>query len=387
MIRDRAQASILLTSLMLLLGHVSASGSRGTRRTLATGGGFRRGAVAGELCGDAQIRKVATMTDTPPGPNTVDATRLVVPEGLRGARLDQALSQLFPAHSRSRLQRWVAAGRVRVDGHVRRSKDRLRGGETIELSVVAEPAMPAVRPQAIELSVVHEDTDLLVVDKPAGLVVHPGAGNPDGTLQNALVHKVPELVTVPRAGIVHRLDKDTTGLMVVARSLTAHTALVAALQRRAIRREYLAIVTGHIVAGGKVDLPIGRHPTDRTRMAVREGGRPAVTHYRVLARFGHHSLLRLELESGRTHQIRVHMAHIGHPLLGDPVYGGRLRLPASISKDLAEALQGFRRQALHAVRLGLMHPVTGQALVFEAAPPADMAALLVLLEREARAEP
>ena len=327
------------------------------------------------------------MTDIHPGAEPADAMHAVVPDSLRGARLDQALSQLFPAHSRSRLQRWVAAGRVRVDGQVRRAKDRMQGGETVELRVVAEPAVPEVRPQAIEISVVHEDDDLLVVDKPAGLVVHPGAGNADGTLQNALVHRTPELSAVPRAGIIHRLDKDTSGLMVVARSLTAHTALVAALQRRAIRREYLAIVTGHVVAGGRVDLPIGRHPTDRTRMAVRQGARPAVTHYRVLARFGHHSLLRVELESGRTHQIRVHMAHLGHPLLGDPVYGGRLRLPAGISEGLAGALRGFRRQALHAARLGLAHPVTGESLTFESAPPADMAALLELLAAEARGAP
>jgi len=239
------------------------------------------------------------------------------------------------------------------------------------------------QPQPIPLDIRYQDADLLVLYKPPGLVVHPAAGNPDGTLQNGLLYWDPDLVRLPRCGIVHRLDKDTSGLMVVARSLSAHTGLVAQLQAHSVKREYLAVVNGIPVAGATLDLPIGRHPTQRIRMAVTPGGRPAVTHFQVQERFAAHSLLAVQLETGRTHQIRVHLAHIRFPILGDPVYGGRLRLPPRPSIALAEYLQAFRRQALHARRLSLTHPVSGATLAWEAPPPADMQRLIDLLRSEA----
>jgi 23S rRNA pseudouridine1911/1915/1917 synthase len=241
------------------------------------------------------------------------------------------------------------------------------------------------RPEAIGLDIVFEDADLLVIDKPAGLVVHPGAGNRAGTLLNALLHHDPGLARVPRAGIVHRLDKDTSGLLVVARSLPAHTALVRMLAARDVHRRYAAIVNGVPVAGGAVDAPLDRHPSDRLRRAVREGGRPAVTHYRVREKFRAHALLQCELESGRTHQIRVHMAHAGWPLVGDPLYGRGLKLPRGATPRLADALRGFRRQALHAERLGFAHPATGEALAFDAEPPRDFLDLLDALREDAAA--
>jgi 23S rRNA pseudouridine1911/1915/1917 synthase len=233
------------------------------------------------------------------------------------------------------------------------------------------------------LRVVYEDADLLVIDKPAGLVTHPAAGNWSGTLVNGLLHLAPELATLPRAGIVHRLDKETTGLLVVARTLAAHTALVAALARRDVRREYLALVHGVPTGGGTVDAPIGRHRVDRMRMAVTGAGRPAVTHYTVTERFRAHALLEVRLETGRTHQIRVHLAHVHHPLVGDPVYGGRARLPRGASPRLVAALRDFRRQALHAVRLGLEHPRSGTPMAWEAPLPYDLAALLAVLREDA----
>ncbi|MGH8114372.1 MAG: RluA family pseudouridine synthase, partial [Rhodanobacteraceae bacterium] len=230
---------------------------------------------------------------------------------------------------------------------------------------------------------VYEDGDLLVIDKPAGLVVHPGAGNRDGTLLNALLHHDPKLAQIPRAGIVHRLDKDTSGLLVVARSLPTQTALVAMLAARDIHRRYVAVVNGVPVAGGSVDAPLDRHPSDRLRRAVREGGRPAVTHYRVREKFRAHALLQCELESGRTHQIRVHMAHAGYPLVGDPLYGRGLKLPRGATPDLADALRGFKRQALHAERLAFAHPVSGEAMAFDAEPPRDFLDLLTVLRDDA----
>ncbi|MEJ2061633.1 MAG: 23S rRNA pseudouridine(1911/1915/1917) synthase RluD [Gammaproteobacteria bacterium] len=305
-----------------------------------------------------------------------------ITEDQAGLRLDQALAELFPEYSRSRLQAWIRQGCVRLDGAtVTVPRTPVAGGEQVELAVRLEP-QGEVEAQAIPLDVVYEDDHLLVLNKPAGLVVHPAAGNPDRTLQNALLHHAPSLAALPRAGIVHRLDKETSGLMVVAKTLKAHKQLVDQLQARTVKREYLALVQGTIVAGGTVDAPIGRHPVDRKRMAVVGGGRAAITHYRVEERFPHHTLLRVSLETGRTHQIRVHMAHIRHPIVGDPVYGGRLRLPAGVSEHFREALRGFRRQALHATRLSLVHPDTGETCSWEAPPPQDFAGLLALLRTE-----
>ncbi|HET6906360.1 MAG TPA: RluA family pseudouridine synthase, partial [Rhodanobacteraceae bacterium] len=265
-----------------------------------------------------------------------------IPADAAGRRFDQVLSALFPDYSRSRLAGWIKSGAATLDGAQAAPRQLVRGGEAVELNIV-EAAEVEDAPEPIALRVVHEDAELLVLDKPAGLVVHPGAGNPRGTLQNALLHHDPQLVNLPRAGIVHRLDKDTSGLLVVARTLRAHAALVAMLGRREIHRRYAAIVNGVPVAGGTVDAPLDRHPADRLRRAVREGGRPARTHYRVRERFRAHALLQCELESGRTHQIRVHMAHAGFPLVGDPLYGGGLKLPRGASAELAGALRGFRR--------------------------------------------
>ena len=305
-----------------------------------------------------------------------------IPVACAGMRLDQALAELLPAYSRSRLQQWLKTGHLRVDGAVRRPRDLVIGGEIVSGDLESEIETVAL-PQPIPLAVLYEDEELLVIDKPAGLVVHPAAGNRDGTLVNALLHRVPELATLPRAGLVHRLDKDTSGLLVVARSLRAHTALVQQLQARMIEREYLAVVNGVPIAGGIVDAPIGRHPVDRQRMAVTAGGKPAITHYRVRRRFRAHALLRVKLETGRTHQIRVHMAQLRFPLLGDPVYGGRPRLPPGASAACIAAIQNFRRQALHAERLALTHPATGERLEWRAKIPSDLVELLAILGEDA----
>ena len=306
----------------------------------------------------------------------------VVPETLAGQRIDQTLAALFGDFSRSRLQQWVRDGRCTLDGRVVRNKDRVAGGEQVELLAEFEDRVEP-RAQPIPLDILYEDEHLLVINKPAGLVVHPAAGNPHSTLQNALLYHDLRLRELPRAGIVHRLDKDTTGILVVARTPSAHRHLVDELQARNIHREYRAVVVGAMVAGGTVDAPVGRHPVQRTRMAVVQSGKPAATEYRVLERFRAHTLLQLRLATGRTHQIRVHMAHIHYPVVGDPVYGGRLRIPAGASQGLRECLQGFRRQALHAFRLGLPHPVTGEWLQWEAPIPDDMAGLLVALRQDA----
>jgi len=282
-----------------------------------------------------------------------------------GMRLDQALARMLPQHSRSRLQAWVRAGKVRVDERAAAPRMRVWGGEGILVMPEPEPAQAARRPEPIALEVIYEDDVLLVLDKPAGLVVHPGAGNPSGTLLNALLYHAPQLAGLPRAGIVHRLDKDTSGLLVVARTLEAQTDLVRQLQARTVKRRYLAVVLGAPAPRGVVDAALGRHPTHRTRMAVVAGGRSARTHYRVLERFADASLVECALETGRTHQIRVHMASIGHPLLGDPVYGPR--------RSWGE---GFSRQALHAWRLALRHPASGRLMQWECAPPADLRELI-----------
>ncbi|MCO5760883.1 MAG: 23S rRNA pseudouridine(1911/1915/1917) synthase RluD [Chromatiaceae bacterium] len=318
--------------------------------------------------------------DRPPLDRPSLARRL--PPDLAGQRLDQALAELLPEFSRSRLQQWIDAGRVRLNGLPCRRRDRVWGGEEVWVEPVLEPDVNCL-PQAIPLDLVYEDEDLLVVNKPAGLVVHPAAGNLDGTLQNALLHRAPELAQLPRGGLVHRLDKDTSGLLVVARTLLAHKSLVEQLQAREVHREYRALVTGVPLGGGRIDAPLGRHPRLRTQMAVVPGGRPAVTHYRVLEDFAAHALLGLRLETGRTHQIRVHLAHIRFPILGDPVYGGRPRPPKGASSRLVTALRAFPRQALHAIRLGLRHPRTGAEMNWEVPLAPDMVALLVLLRAEA----
>ncbi|WP_150046360.1 MULTISPECIES: 23S rRNA pseudouridine(1911/1915/1917) synthase RluD [Methylomonas] len=305
-----------------------------------------------------------------------------VPEELAGMRLDQGLAEIFPDYSRSKLQTWIKAGRVLVDGEQMQARHKLDGGEEIELDAEAEQVVE-YDAEDIPLDIVYEDDALLIVNKPAGLVVHPAVGNWHGTLVNALLHHQPALDTLPRAGIVHRIDKETSGLLMVAKTLAAHTSLVEQLQERAIEREYLALVKGWMTAGGTVDEPIGRHPTDRKRNTVRRDGKEAITHYRLEQRFKRHTLIRVKLETGRTHQIRVHMAHINYPLVGDPVYGGRFQMPADCSPALAEALRNFKRQALHAAKLGLEHPETGEYMEWEQAMPDDMRYLLeVLTENE-----
>jgi len=310
--------------------------------------------------------------------------RLIVPEGLAGRRLDQAAAELLPEYSRSRLKTWIDAGRLTVGGLSLRPRTLLKGGEELALEADLETAV-AVEPEAIALTIVHSDDALLVVDKPAGLVVHPGAGNRSGTLQNALLHLDAELAVLPRAGLIHRLDKDTSGLLLVARTLESQTALTAALASRSIRRTYRALCHGVLTGGGEIDAPIGRHRRERTKMAVVDGGRAARTRYRVVERFRAHTHCEVELETGRTHQIRVHMAHIRAPLVGDPVYGGRPRLPPEPTTELRDALRGFRRQALHASRLAFTHPSTGAALAFDSPVPADFAGLLGALRADAAA--
>jgi 23S rRNA pseudouridine1911/1915/1917 synthase len=308
---------------------------------------------------------------------------LMVPPHLAGERLDLALARMFPEFSRTRLKDWISQGLVTVDGRDLRPRDLVAGGELVVLRAQSSVSVTS-EPEAIELDIVYEDSDLLVLNKPPGLVVHPGAGNLRGTLMNGLLHRVPLLNTLPRAGIVHRLDKDTSGLLVVGKTLESHTQLVRQMSQREISRHYVAVCNGVLTAGGKVDAPIARHPVDRLRMSVRDGGKPAVTHYRVLERFAAHTYISVQLESGRTHQIRVHLAHIKHALLGDPVYGGRLAMPARADAVLQETLREFRRQALHASRLEFMQPITGEPLVFEAPLPDDLAHLVAVLRSHAK---
>ena len=295
----------------------------------------------------------------------------IIPDEWSGERVDHALARLFPDYSRSRLQNWLKEGHILLDGKVKRAKDKVLGGEKVELQVVlgSENSWSA---EEIPLTIVFEDKQILVINKPAGMVVHPASGNYSGTMLNALLHYAPELEAVPRAGIIHRLDKDTSGLLVVARTLSAQKMLVEQLQAREFLREYDAIVCGLITAGGSINEPIGRHPVNRKRMAVTPKGKPAITHYRVNERYRQHTKLTVKLETGRTHQIRVHMAHIHHPLLGDPVYGGRFKLPAGCDENFEKVLRGFKRQALHARHLGLLHPVTNEFMEWEVEVPQDM---------------
>lgn len=314
----------------------------------------------------------------------LDPLEKLVPPELSGQRLDQALAQMFPEYSRSRLKTWIKQGNVLVDNRELRPRDAVSGGEQVVVRPQAEISVTS-KPEPIDLSIAFEDDDLLVVNKPAGLVVHPGAGNTRGTLMNGLLHHVPALEELPRAGIVHRLDKDTSGLLLVGKNLASHTALVRALADREISRHYLAVCCGVLTGGGKIDAPIGRHPVDRLRMSVQDRGKPAITHFRVKERFRGHTYVGVQLDTGRTHQIRVHFAHRRNPLIGDPVYGGRLAMPAGATDALQDKLRRFRRQALHATRLSLAHPGSGEKLEIDAPPPDDLAELLDVLRADAAA--
>jgi 23S rRNA pseudouridine1911/1915/1917 synthase len=310
-----------------------------------------------------------------------------VPDDLDGSRFDQIAAALFNDYSRGRLQHWIKEGSLTVNGQARRSKDRLQSGDQLILAAQLELTPDhGMHAEPVDLDIVYEDAAVIVLNKPAGKVVHPAAGNRSGTLMNGLLHHCPSLEHVPRAGIVHRLDKDTTGLMVVAKTLPAHHKLVRQLQKRDVTRQYQAIVLGVLTAGGIVDEPLGRHPVMRQKRAVAESGKDAVTHYRVMERFRSHTHVMCQLETGRTHQIRVHMSHIRHPLVGDPLYGGRLHIPSGISVDLAELLRNFRRQALHAAKLGFVHPDTGDEVSWEVPLPADMQLLLEALRADVSAD-
>jgi 23S rRNA pseudouridine1911/1915/1917 synthase len=310
---------------------------------------------------------------------------LRLPPEAAGRRLDQALADALPEYSRSRLKRWIDSGQVRVDGRIPRPRDAVTGGELVRVDALVENAVPS-RPEPMALTIAWQDPSVIVINKPAGLVVHPGAGNPDGTLQNALLAHDPALAKLPRAGIVHRLDKDTSGLLIVARSEAARNSLVEALAARGIHREYQAICVGVMTSGGTVDAPIDRHPVDRLRMSVRPDGREAVTHYRVIERFRRHTWVRVMLETGRTHQIRLHLAHAGYPLVGDPVYGKRLVIPKDATQRLDTTLRRFRRQALHAAKLEFTHPVDGRRIEVEAPLPADFVELVAALHEDAKVE-
>ncbi len=304
-----------------------------------------------------------------------------IPDEYAGLRLDQALARMFPDYSRSRLKEWLLSGAIVVEGRPKRPRDAVSGGEMVTFEPLAETSVKA-EAEAISLDIVHEDADLLVVNKAAGLVVHPGAGNPTGTLMNGLLHHVPALEAIPRAGIIHRLDKDTSGLLLVAKTLISHTALVRLLADREIARHYLAICNGVLTGGGTIREPISRHPVDRKRMSVQQTGKAAVTHYTVRERFAAHTYVDVKLETGRTHQIRVHFAHRRHSLIGDQTYGGRLALPKGASDGLIQALRHFKRQALHATRLGFQHPVSGVVIDLEVDPPVDFQALLQVLRED-----
>lgn len=310
---------------------------------------------------------------------------IAIPEEFAGLRLDQALARMFPEYSRSRLKEWFLAGAISVEGGLKRPRDAVSGGEIVTLQPKAETEVRA-EAEPIALDIVHEDDDLLAVNKPAGLVVHPGAGNPAGTLMNGLLHHLSSLQEIPRAGIIHRLDKDTSGLLLVAKSLTAHTALVRLLADRDISRHYLAICNGVLTGGGTIREPISRHPVDRKKMSVQQNGKPAVTHYTVRERFAACTMVDVKLETGRTHQIRVHFAHRRNALVGDQVYGGRLALPKGASDELIQALRHFKRQALHATRLAFEHPSTGEMIDLEVDPPKDFQVLVDTLRRDMKDE-
>jgi 23S rRNA pseudouridine1911/1915/1917 synthase len=308
---------------------------------------------------------------------------LEIPQDLGGLRLDQALQRLLPDQSRTRLQAWIKDGLVTIDEKIPTAKFKVWGGERVQIVPQASPQTNAFKAEDIALNIIYEDDHLLVINKPAGMVVHPAAGNWEGTLLNALLYYLPQLNELPRAGIVHRLDKDTSGLLVIAKTIAAQNSLVKQLQERTVKREYRAIVWGNIWRNGKVDQPVGRHPHARTKMAVTRMGRPSVTHYEVLERFAVHTYLRCMLETGRTHQIRVHMQHLKAPIVGDPVYGLRGIVPhRAMTQTLIEALSGFKRQALHAIKLGLIHPDTHEPMQWQIELPADMKAMLEAMRTE-----
>ena len=307
---------------------------------------------------------------------------LEIPEELSGQRLDSALARMMPEHSRTRIKGWIEGGAVLVGRRPCKPRDTVEAGAHVRVQMGAPSAQTTVQPETIELNFAHQDKDIFVVDKPAGLVVHPGAGNAEHTLQNGLLGLDPALARLPRAGLIHRLDKDTSGLLVIARNETAQTSLSRQLMARTMTREYLALSVGVMVSGGTIDAPIGRNRSDRLRMAVRESGRPAVTHYRVLERFRAHTYLSVKLETGRTHQIRLHLSHLKYPIVGDPVYGGRFGLPRGASADLIDALRHFKRQALHAATLGFDHPRSGKRLTLTSPVPADLAHLLGVMRTD-----
>ena len=308
---------------------------------------------------------------------------LAVPDQLGGQRLDVALQQMLPEHSRSRLQAWIKEGLVLLDGVVPTAKTKVWGGEKVNITPPADPKESAFNPENIPLDIVYEDDELLVINKPAGLVVHPAAGNWSGTLLNALLYYLPKLAEIPRCGIVHRLDKDTSGLLVVAKTLEAQTSLVRQLQARTVKREYRTIVWGQLWRNGKVDQPIGRHPHARTKMAVIRSGKPAITHYEILERFGTNTYLRCNLETGRTHQIRVHMQFLKAPMVGDPLYGIGNIIPHKLMTGvLRDAIDHFDRQALHAIKLGLIHPKTNELMEWQIELADDMKALLEAMRHE-----
>ncbi|MDE2420449.1 MAG: 23S rRNA pseudouridine(1911/1915/1917) synthase RluD [Gammaproteobacteria bacterium] len=307
----------------------------------------------------------------------------VVDDSLIGLRFDQVAALLFSEFSREKLKEWMLAGDLKFDGKIVKPKSRALGGEKVDLDVTLA-AQTRSQPEEMALDIVYEDDQIIVINKPAGLVVHPGVGNWSGTLVNGLLHHDPRLAELPRAGLVHRIDKDTSGLLVIAKTLVAQHSLSQQLAEKSVFRIYDAVAVGHVIAGGTIDEPIRRHSTDRLKMAVQHGGRDSVTHYRVAERFGAHTLLRVQLETGRTHQIRVHMSYIGFPLVGDATYGGRARLPRGITAELVQTLQQFKRQALHARELGLVHPVTGEEMHFEAPWPDDFTHLVKMLRKEAQ---
>ncbi|MAJ26895.1 MAG: 23S rRNA pseudouridine(1911/1915/1917) synthase RluD [Halieaceae bacterium] len=320
------------------------------------------------------------MTDDTPKLDSLEAR---VPIQCHGMRLDQVAAELFPEYSRNRLATWIKEGRLTVDGRTVKPRDKATASAQLTLLVADEPVIDW-QPQSLPLKVIFEDEHILVVNKPAGVVVHPAAGHADGTLVNALLAHAPELGALPRGGIVHRLDKETSGIMFVARSSLAHKSLVAQLSGRTVSRTYCAVCTGALTGGGKIDAPIDRHPTARTKMAVVADGKPAVTHFRIAHRFKHYTQLQVNLETGRTHQIRVHMAHRKWPLIGDPVYGGRQRVPAGASDLLMSTLRSFPRQALHAQALEFEHPASGDWMEFETELPDDLVNLLEILDSEDR---
>ncbi len=318
------------------------------------------------------------MMNTPDSINLPLNLQGEIPFASRGLRLDQAVAGLFPEYSRARIQIWIKQGQLTINGKAAKTKDKVMGGEKILIAAFL-PKEVSWSAEAIELNIVYEDEDLLIINKPAGLVVHPAAGNYDGTLVNALLHHHPQLAHVPRGGIVHRLDKDTTGILMVAKTLNAHTFLVNQLQKRLVSREYEAIVQGVLTSGGTIDEPIGRHPTQRKKMAVINSGRHAVTHFRILKKFAFHTYLKINLETGRTHQIRVHFAHKHFPLVGDKTYGGRLAFPKGLNENLKNELRQFPRQALHAKQLSLKHPRSGEECSWSVPLPEDMQQLLEIL--------